>query len=293
MTTLTGDLSAIAKPALWRRLSAYQMTRLLIVATAIATTVFVLNKLFKLSLFDFMSKPVKNGVAIGLMVLVYAIYVRLVEQRKVSELAWRSGLKQLVTGFLTGAVIFSAIVAGIAALGGYQITGMNSASVMLGSLYTFFFVAVFEEVISRAVVFRIIEASLGSWLALLISAALFGLAHIFNPGATWFSSLSIAIEAGILLGAAFMLTRNLGFCVGIHWAWNFMQGAVFSIAVSGTKTEGWLQASSKGPVWLTGGEFGAEASLVALVLATLAGFLILAMAIKRGQLVLPFWQRKA
>ena len=67
----------------------------------------------------------------------------------------------------------------------------------------------------------------------LLWTALFGALHIMNPGATWFSSVAIAVEAGILLGAAYMLTRQLWLSIGIHAAWNFTQGWVFSVPVSG------------------------------------------------------------
>ena len=84
-----------------------------------------------------------------------------------------------------------------------------------------------EEVIFRGVLFRIVEESLGTWLALGTTIALFGLAHLGNPNATLYGAAAIGIEAGMLLGAAYVVTRRLWFAVGVHFGWNFMQAGVF------------------------------------------------------------------
>ncbi len=92
----------------------------------------------------------------------------------------------------------------------------------------------------RGVLFRIVEESLGSWIALALSAALFGALHAFNPGATLTSSIAIALEAGVLLAAVFMVTRRLWMVIGLHTAWNFTEGGVFGASVSGGDAHGML-----------------------------------------------------
>ena len=64
--------------------------------------------------------------------------------------------------------------------------------------------------------FRIVEEGLGTWWALAISALLFGAIHIANPGATLWSSAAIAIEAGLLFGLLYHVTRSLPLCMGVH-----------------------------------------------------------------------------
>src|SRR3546814_14021170 len=88
----------------------------------------------------------------------------------------------------------------------------------------------------RGVIFRLIERWLGSWIALAISAALFGAGHLANPNASWFAAVCIALEAGIMLGAIYMVTRRLWAAVGIHAAVNFTPGGVYGIAISGLDT---------------------------------------------------------
>jgi membrane protease YdiL (CAAX protease family) len=150
--------------------------------------------------------------------------------------------------------------------------------------------AITEEILVRAVVFRILERGLGSWIALAISAALFGVAHIANPGATVTSSIAIALEAGVLLAAGFMVTRRLWFVFGMHAAWNFTEGGVFGAQVSGTAAHGLFVAQFHGPALVTGGGFGPEASVVAVVLCLAAAAALLVIAHRRHRFVVPFWR---
>jgi membrane protease YdiL (CAAX protease family) len=132
-----------------------------------------------------------------------------------------------------GAALFSLTIGVMAILGVYQITGSNGWYTMPATIPGFLLGAVLEEVAIRGVVFRILEQWLGSWIALALSAVLFGLLHLLNPGVTLLNAGAVMLEAGILLAAAYMLTRRLWLCIGIHFAWNFTQGGIFSAAVSG------------------------------------------------------------
>jgi len=80
--------------------------------------------------------------------------------------------------------------------------------------------------------------------------------------------------------------------MGLHAAWNFTQGEVFDIPVSGLDQHGLVAAKIAGPALLTGGSFGLEASLLTLIVATGAGAGILWLAIRRGELVEPRWVRR-
>jgi uncharacterized protein len=116
---------------------------------------------------------------------------------------------------------------------------------------------------------------------------------LLNHGATLLNAGAVMLEAGILLAAAYMLTRRLWLCIGIHFAWNFTQGGIFSAAVSGGTANGLLEAKLVGPVWLTGGAFGAEASVVAVVVCLAAGLLLLLAARRKGHVMLPSWSATA
>jgi uncharacterized protein len=223
----------------------------------------------------------------------YRLYVRLIERRPGIEFGANGALKELGNGLALGAALFTATIGVLAALGVYQVNGLHDASVMIAPLAMSIGAGVIEEVLFRGIIFRIIEESLGTWIALAISAALFGLVHMGNPGATWTAAAAIAIEAGIMLGAAYVLTRRLWLPIGIHIAWNFTQGGIFGVHVSGTSLPGLLDSTLSGPEWLSGGAFGAEASIVAVVWCTALGVLLLVMAARRGNFIAPFWKRRA
>jgi hypothetical protein len=142
----------------------------------------------------------------------------------------------------------------------------------------------------RGVLFRMAEEGLGTWAALAISALFFGSAHLANPGATVWSAVAIAIEAGLMLGMVYHVTRSLPLCIGVHAAWNFTLAAVYGGAVSGHDAgSSWLAGKLSGPEWLTGGAFGIEASVVAVALGAAMALGLAAYAMRRGTVV-P-WRR--
>ena len=223
----------------------------------------------------------------AVVLAAYSAYVRVVERRAVAELSGNRAVSELGLGLALGALLFSVTIAILTLAGVYHVTGSNGWQPMLAILPASILSGVLEEVLIRGIVFRILEQWLGSWIALGISAVIFGVLHLVNPGATLLNAAAISIEAGVLLAAAYMLTRRLWLCIGIHIAWNFTQGGIFSVAVSGGQSKGLLQSSMVGPDWLTGGAFGAEASVVAMGVCLAAGITLVVLAVKRGNVLRP------
>ena len=77
--------------------------------------------------------------------------------------------------------------------------------------------------------------------------------------------------------------------VGLHTAWNFSEGGIFGASVSGTKPWGFLSSRFDGPTLLTGGSFGPEASIVAVVICVSTGIALCVLVARRGRVVRPFW----
>ena len=221
----------------------------------------------------------------------YVGYVRLVERRRASELSGKGAVRETGAGMAVGAGLLAVSITIIAVLGYYEVTGSNPVSVMLPAFAMAIASGYVEEVLFRGVLFRIIEESLGTWIALALTSLLFGFTHIMNPNATLFSSFAIAMEAGVLLGAAYVLTRRLWLAVGIHFAWNFTQGGIFGVRMSGITVDGLLESQLSGPMLLSGGEFGVEASIFALALGMGAGVWFLVKAGRKGHFIAPFWRR--
>lgn len=227
-------------------------------------------------------------------VISYFVLVKAVERRPIRELAWRDLPTWGAVGLALGVALFSTVVLVLWLAGSYHVSGTDpSVNWLPAVLVVGVGAGIGEEIITRGVLFRMVEEGLGTWWALAISALFFGAAHIFNPGATWWSSLAIAIEAGVLLALLYHVTRSLWACIGLHAGWNVMQGTVFGIPVSGTAAHGWLISSRSGPDWLSGGVFGAEASVVALILCSGCSAVLLAIALRRGSIVPPSWRRVA
>lgn len=217
------------------------------------------------------------------VVLAYWLLSHFIEARRMDELAPRKLLPHTAAGFLFGCGLLGSVVALLWLAGGYRIDGVNPTAPWFRMLLTIGVVpAVVEEIISRGVIYRILEQRFGSWVALIVSALLFGFLHAWNPNATLWSCLAIAIEAGLLLGIVFTLTRSLYVCMGLHAAWNFMEGPVLGTPVSGVDLHGLVIAALRGPVWLSGGSFGIEASVVTVTLMGAISASLMVRAQRRG-----------
>ena len=228
----------------------------------------------------------------ALAVFAYKLFQRWLERREDAEFALADAGKELGLGLAIGFLLFSLMVGIVALLGGFGIDGLRGMGRFWSVLSLSIASGLFEEVMFRGIAFRQIEAMAGSWVALALTSAFFGASHLANPDATLFAAFAIAVEAGILLGAAYMLTRRLWLAAGIHAAWNFTQGWIFSAPVSGGKApDGLLLTHRSGPDWLTGGGFGLEASVIAMLVATAAGLVMLVLALRKGQVIASIWKR--
>ncbi|MEO7935992.1 MAG: type II CAAX endopeptidase family protein [Dokdonella sp.] len=234
------------------------------------------------------------GAALSLVLIVvtfggYAYYVRCIERRKVSELSTQGALLEFVGGAILGSALFGTTMLVLWLLGIWTYSGLIEGSTWVYPLFGALLTAAVEETLVRGVLFRLLEERLGSWIALGISALIFGIMHAFNPGASAISVVAIALEAGVLLAAAYMLTRRLWFVFGLHAAWNFTEGGIFATQVSGSKIEGLIGVQFQGNDLLSGGAFGPEASIVAVAICLLASTIILILAKKKGNVIRPFW----
>jgi uncharacterized protein len=224
-------------------------------------------------------------------IIVYLLFTRFIERQPTQDFASDGALKEWGMGAGLGFLAMAVTIGIIAALGGYHITGTNGPSVLVSVLSIAIVSGIPEEILLRGVVFRLLERWLGSIAALALSAALFGALHLGNPNSSWLAAFAIAIEAGILLGAIYMLTRRLWAAIGLHMAWNATQGGLFGVKVSGTNIDGLLTSTASGPEILSGGAFGAEASLPAMVVCTGLGLYILYLAYRKGHFVRMSWPR--
>jgi membrane protease YdiL (CAAX protease family) len=230
--------------------------------------------------------PDVPGVVIvsAIALAFYAGWVRLVERRRPDELALRAALPQGALGLGIGLLLFSVTMALLAGAGAYAIRGFGGWSGVPAGFLLMLGAAVVEEVLFRGFLFRTIRDIGGTWIAVAVSAAVFGALHAFNPGASAVSTVAIALEAGVLLALSYAATNRLWLPIGLHLGWNFAEGSIFGTAVSGTNVSGaLLRGELHGPAALTGGSFGPEASFVAVLvcLAASAAFAIVVVRRER------------
>ena len=126
---------------------------------------------------------------------------------------------------------------------------------------------------------------------MVISSLLFGVLHLLNPRASWIVALCIAVEAGIAAGGGLRHGQQAWYPIGLHFAWNITQGGIFGVAVSGIAVHGLLKATVTGPELVSGGEFGAEGSIFAVLTCTSMAIVLIVFAIRKGQIIRPFWRR--
>lgn len=223
--------------------------------------------------------------------LSYAFYVVKIERRAVSELAFKGALREYSAGFVLGGLMVCLSVAAIAAFGGLRALSLASGSVIALPLLMHITVGLIEEMVLRGIFFRVVQESLGSWLALLASGLVFGAMHLVNDNISVLAIANIAV-AGVFFAAAFLLTGRLWLCAALHAGWNFFQDGVFSLAVSGHEVKtGLFKTELSGPDWLTGGAFGIEGSAVDLALVVLASAAMVLLAWRQGGIVRPTWAR--
>jgi uncharacterized protein len=231
------------------------------------------------------------GVLVGpllawLVLLGYARMVRVLEHREAGEAGRSGAVAEAGRGTLFGIGLFAATIAIIAVFGGYGVHGWGSLAAAIGAFGMTCAVAVAEEVMFRGVLFRIVEEKTGTWGAMAVSAILFGGLHLINSGATLYGAVSIAIEGGLMLAAAYTVTRTLWLPIGLHLGWNFAEGGIFGTNVSGSSdhTLGLFKGTVSGSSVLSGGSFGPEASIVALLVCGATTVLFLRQARRRGHI---------
>lgn len=285
------ETSAAAQP-MWLRILQSPLTRLIVLGAAM----FQFMGWAQARLEQFHDTPllgVPIQIALGLAAIaLYLAYGKFIERRDVTELSTPGLGREWVIGALIGAGLYTACAVILMALGIYKVEGLNPLAFLIPNLALAIKSGVFEELLFRGVLFRSVEAIFGSWVGILVSSLVFGLLHLLNPDATLGGAIYICIEAGLLLAAAYLVTRRLWICMGFHMAWNYFQSAVFSGVVSGAVSDpGLLKARIEGPELLTGGSFGMEHSVVALVLCTTTGVILLMIAIRRGHIMPPIWKR--
>lgn len=275
----------------------FPITRIFI-AVLFLLPVSVLANLVGLELIKSLEEPyytllryLRDMIFFILFLVAYRSYTHYIENRKILEFNTKSFMPEIGLGFFIsiGVVCFMVIL--MMLLGYYRIGSFNPPAVFADRTVEYFMGSFTEELIFRLILFKLVEEFAGSWIGIVVQGLVFGLAHIGNPNATIWTSLSLVISGTILFGAAFMLTRRIWLIWAMHFSWNFFQEGIFGMPNSGFQSDGLIKPIIEGPEWITGGKFGVEASVISILFLLIVGLIILKKAIENNQLVLPVWKR--
>jgi CAAX protease family protein len=272
-----------------RSLAYYSLLRLLIGGFAVAAATLVVQLLMSWlgGRFGIRHEPgwvfLTYAASVPSALAAYIGYTRHFEGRAATELAVQGARKHAVFGVTLGLLLFCVTLGTVMAFANVTV-GPGAGIAAVGSVGISLSSAVSEELVFRGLLFRLAERSLGTWPAMGISAVLFGALHFANPGAGLVSTVAITLESGLLLCAAYILTRNLWFAIGLHFGWDVAESALFGASMSGHVDPGLFVTRVAGPNLLSGGSFGVEASVVALLWALLVTAFLLTSAARRGHI---------
>ncbi|AEW20767.1 CAAX amino terminal protease family protein [Tannerella forsythia 92A2] len=213
----------------------------------------------------------------ALSALVVVLYCRFAEGRSLFSMgfvrkdAWIHYLKGIAVGF----VFFSTVYLTLIATGSVTFDGLNSKA-SLAMLLLFFFGFVIqgaqEEILTRGYFMMSLSTRLPAIAAILISSFTFSVLHLFNSGFGLLAFVNLVLY-GVFLAVYMLKTGNIWGVCAIHSVWNFSQGNLYGMPVSGMNImETSLFSSSlvEGKEWLSGGAFGPEGGVITSAVSILA-----------------------
>jgi hypothetical protein len=223
-----------------------------------------------------------NEATLALGVLLAALLMSFLEKQKMDDYGLPLGeafSDRFWQGILAGLIAVTALVGMIAAAGGYSFGRLlfhQKEAIRLACYWALFMclVAIFEEFLFRGYLQRTLGKRFGFWPSAFVLSGLFGCVHLTNIGEDWVGAASVAL-VGLVLCLSLERTGNLWFAVGLHASFNFGQTFLFSVPDSGNVfADNLSSARLRGPVWLTGGSVGPEASLFCFLTMGLLAYAI-------------------
>lgn len=245
--------------------------------------------------------PAVSGVTAALL-LVSAALLWATERRTLSTIGLalrRAALPGALLGVLVGTLPVALSVAIFAGLGMASVRPAESLAGMmaptaLAALAVTCLLSSFEELLWRGYGLQLLIEGTGRWIAVLVTAVLWALGHAGNPGANAAGVFYLGLS-GVLMAWVVIRTGSLWFAIGYHVAWNVAAAHLFGLTTSGMNVASSLfRTTLTGPVWLTGGAFGFEASFITEVLDILglSTALLLSRYVPRITEAVPYFERR-
>ncbi len=216
----------------------------------------------------------------GICVVIFRLWI---DRRKLSDLGWSTDgfTTEAVMGLFMGPALLG--IAALLMLASGHLAWVDISwdpSSLFVSLGLMAIIAFSEELAFRGYVLNnLMESFSNKWVALILSAVVFAAFHFTSPGIFALDFVNLFL-AGLLLGLNYIYTKNLWYSFFFHFSWNFFQGPILGFRVSGLTFPSLLQAETKGDLFITGGDFGLEGSILTTLVAVIA-LCVLAWAFER------------
>ena len=226
------------------------------------------------------------------ILLLFIFWVKFIEKNPLSTLGFikKNWLKYLGLGILLS-FLQMGVIALVYQLGGIGSFELNELSLepilfILGLFPFWLLQGGTEEVATRGWLLTRIAARTNLPLAIAISSSLFGILHLGNSGVTFISLLNIVLD-GVLAGLLLIYTDSIWLVVAQHGTWNYVQGNLLGFQVSGTGADASIFSFTmgSGPDWLTGGEFGAEGSIITTLVLLVSVVMVYRLGERRERVV--------
>ena len=223
-----------------------------------------------------------------IILFLFIFWVKVIEKNALSSLGFvkRNWLKYLVWGIMISLVQMGviALVYQVGGIGTFELNELSLEPILfiLGLFPFWLLQGGTEEVATRGWLLTRIAARTNLPLAIAISSSLFGILHMGNAGVTFLSVLNIILD-GVLAGLLFIYTDSIWLVVAQHGTWNYVQGNLLGFQVSGTGADASIFSFTMGdgPDWLTGGEFGAEGSIITTLVLLLSVVMVYRLGERR------------
>jgi membrane protease YdiL (CAAX protease family) len=225
-----------------------------------------------------------NYISATVLLVTYFYLFRWYEKRTVIELDLKHAGKELVGGLLLGFFILSMTVLILYVMGHYTLSGYNASAYFLKPFSLLVVAALLEEIMFRLIIYRILEAWLGTYYALLIISVVFTLPHLFNEHVSLLSVVMLLLF-GCVHGAMFTYTKRLWLPFAFHLGWNFAQ-PFYGSNLSGNDDMGSiLKSTFEGPELFIGSKFGIEDSILSIAFLLLLCTVFLTRCMEDGKIV--------
>ena len=211
------------------------------------------------------------------LIIVICFFQKFLDNKSIKSLgfSFKNKNRDIIVGFI---LALSTIGGGTLILKFFGYLKFSNIQVDIQTLFLnfilFTIVAFSEEIFMRGYILNNLLTSMNKYLALLISAVIFALFHLFNPNLSLIGIIDLFL-AGILLGSTYIFTKNLWFPISFHLFWNFFQGPIFGYSVSGTEQKSLFVLEIIGNKIITVGEFGFEGSILCTIFTILSILLIM------------------